>query len=66
MTALARVGRWEEAHERLDSLATAVSALPQLPAAMDPRGSIAMGNLGHTPAALALAEAVLTLDRGPR
>jgi hypothetical protein len=66
VTALARVGRWEDAHERLDALVRAVAPLPQLPAALDPRGPVPLGNLAHTPAALALAEAVLALDRGPR
>jgi hypothetical protein len=66
--ALARLGRWEEAHERMEAVTSfAGSATPGLLAeTADPLSGQMFGNFPGTRAHLALVEAALALAPGPR
>ena len=68
VTALGRLGRWDEAHERMEAVTGLLErAGPGLPAATaDPVSGEVGGDLPCTAAALALLEAAATLERGPR
>ena len=67
--ALARLGRWEEAHERMEALcdfASGNGALGLLPEEADPRNGEFLGNFPQAFSHLALIEAALALRSGPR
>jgi GH15 family glucan-1,4-alpha-glucosidase len=66
--ALAALGRWDEAHERMEGVTgLAGRAGPGLLAeTADPVSGELYGNFPSTGAALALVEAALALDAGPR
>jgi GH15 family glucan-1,4-alpha-glucosidase len=64
--ALARLGRWEEAHERMESLVAVGGPLGLLPEEADPRTGEFLGNLPQAFSHLALIEAALALRSGPR
>ena len=68
VTALGRLGRWDEAHERMEALTGLLERSgPGLPAATaDPVSGEVGGDRPYSGAALALAEAAETLERGPR
>jgi hypothetical protein len=66
VTALAAVGRWDDAHARMDDLLGRTDRWLQLSATIDPRSADPAGNLADTPAAISLVEAVLALRSGPR
>jgi GH15 family glucan-1,4-alpha-glucosidase len=66
--ALAGLGRWDEAHERIEAITGVVEgAGPGLLAeTVDPVGGQLYGNLPSTTAELALVDAALALEFGPR
>jgi GH15 family glucan-1,4-alpha-glucosidase len=66
--ALARLGRWEEAHERMEGIAGLVAGAGPglLSETADPLSGELYGNFPSTAAGLALVEAALALDAGPR
>lgn len=68
VTALGRLGRWDEAHERMEAIVAllerAGTGLPA--AAADPVTGDVWGDLPATATALALVQAAKTLERGPR
>lgn len=64
--ALARLERWDDAHERMERLVELARPLGLLPEAIDPLTGAFLGNLPHTPSHLALIDAALALDAGPR
>ncbi|HET9078756.1 MAG TPA: glycoside hydrolase family 15 protein [Acidimicrobiales bacterium] len=65
--ALARLGRWEEAHERLESVLTLTGSGPGLlPETVDPVTAEGFGNFPATGTALAFLEAAAALENGPR
>ena len=65
--ALARIGRWEEAHERMEAVVGLVGAGAGLMAeTADPVSGELFGNFPATAPDLALLDAALELDRGPR
>jgi GH15 family glucan-1,4-alpha-glucosidase len=64
--ALARVGRWEEAHDRMEQLVALSGPLGLLPEEVDPLSGAWLGNLPHALSHLALVQAALELASGPR
>ena len=66
--ALAALGRWEEAHERMEASTGLIErAGPGIMAeTADPVSGQLYGNFPHTAAALALVNAALALESGPR
>ena len=63
--ALAAVGRWEEAHERIEALVDLAGPLGLLSAAADPLAGELLGNFPDTAVHLALVDAANALARGP-
>ena len=66
VSALANVGRWEEAHNRMNSLVDFLGPLHLGATHADPFTMDLRGNLLAAPCHLALIDAALTLARGPR
>ena len=64
--ALARTGRWDEAHGRMEGLLALLEPLGIPAQTADPLSGEIVGNLPATSTALALAEAALALAEGPR
>lgn len=64
--ALAVLGRWEEAHERMESLCGFSRPLGLLPEQADPVSGAFLGNLPHAASHLSLIRAALALTAGPR
>ena len=64
--ALARLGRWEDAHARMETVVAAGGRLGLLAEAADPVSGQLMGNLPATAVHLALVDAALALAAGPR
>ncbi|MBW3615947.1 MAG: hypothetical protein KY439_11675 [Actinobacteria bacterium] len=64
--ALARLGRWEEAHERMEALCGFSRPLGLVPEQADPASGQFLGNLPHALGHLALVRAALALAAGPR
>jgi hypothetical protein len=63
--ALARLERWEEAHERLAAVLALGGDLGLLAEAADPVSGELLGNLPSTGVHLAVLDAVAALDQGP-
>lgn len=63
--ALAILGRWEEAHERMEAVSKLAGAAGLLSDAADPLSGELMGNLPNTAAHLALVDAAFALSTGP-
>ncbi|HEX2850665.1 MAG TPA: glycoside hydrolase family 15 protein [Acidimicrobiales bacterium] len=63
--ALARLGRWDEAHARMEELCSFTAPLGLVPEQADPRTRDFLGNLPQAVAHLALVQAALALDDGP-
>ena len=66
VAALARIGRWEDAHARMETLLAAVGSMTVASSHVDPRTHNHLGNTPSTPALMALVEAALALRAGPR
>ncbi len=66
VSALANVGRWEEAHVRMEALVSFLGPLHLGATHADPFAMDLRGNLLAAPCHLALIDAALTLARGPR
>jgi GH15 family glucan-1,4-alpha-glucosidase len=70
VSACARIGRWEEAHQRMELFIALITRSDQLmftvPGGLDPRTGHHFGNRPQAPALLAIAEARLLLRTGPR
>ena len=64
--ALADLGRWEEAHGRMESVVALGGHLGLLAEAADPLSGELMGNLPATAVHLAVIDAALALESGPR
>lgn len=64
--ALARLGRWEEAHDRMEALCRFSGPLGLLPEQADPANRQFLGNLPHAASHLSLIRAALALAAGPR
>lgn len=65
--ALSRLGRWDEAHERLEAVVKLAATGPGLLSeTADPVSGEMFGNLPSTATALALVDAALSLENGPR
>jgi GH15 family glucan-1,4-alpha-glucosidase len=64
--ALARAGRWEEAHERMEALCGFSQPLGLLPEEADPISGDFLGNLPQAFSHLTLIQAALALEHGPR
>ena len=64
--ALARLGRWEEAHQRLDAVLAVAGPTGILASAADPLSHELLGNLPATAVHLALMDAAGDLAAGPR
>lgn len=63
--ALARLERWEEAHERMEAVCALAGPAGLLTSAADPVAGELLGNLPAAGAHLALIEAALALEQGP-
>ena len=63
--ALARLGRWEEAHERMEALVAFAGPLGLLPEEADPVSGDFLGNLPQALSHLTLVQAALALADGP-
>jgi GH15 family glucan-1,4-alpha-glucosidase len=63
--ALATVGRWDEAHERMEALCAHGRPLGLLPEQIDPNTGEYLGNLPQALSHLTLIQAALALARGP-
>lgn len=63
--ALAELGRWEEAHERMEAVLALAGPAGLLSEAGDPVARELMGNLPAASVHLALVEAAFALARGP-
>jgi GH15 family glucan-1,4-alpha-glucosidase len=63
--ALATVGRWDEAHERMEALCAHGRPLGLLPEQIDPATGEFLGNLPQALSLLTLIQAALALARGP-
>jgi GH15 family glucan-1,4-alpha-glucosidase len=64
--ALARLGRWEEAHERMEALCRFAAPLGILPEEADPETGDFLGNMPQALSHLTLIQAALALQAGPR
>jgi GH15 family glucan-1,4-alpha-glucosidase len=64
--ALAELGRWEEAHSRLEAVVTAGGDLGLLSETVDAVSGELLGNLPCTAVHLALVDAAVALTAGPR
>jgi GH15 family glucan-1,4-alpha-glucosidase len=64
--ALARMGRWEDAHDRMEGLLALLGPMGLPAQTADPLSGEIVGNLPSTSTALALTEAALALAAGPR
>jgi GH15 family glucan-1,4-alpha-glucosidase len=64
--ALASLGRWEEAHDRMETLLTFAQPHRLLSESIDPVSHQLTGNLPSARAHLALIDAALALTQGPR
>lgn len=65
--ALGRMGRWDEAHERLEAVVgLTADGAGIFSETADPVSGELFGNLPSTATALALADAALSLENGPR
>ena len=64
--ALARLGRWDEAHDRMEVLCAFAGPLGLLPEQVDPPTGEGLGNLPQALSHLALVRAALALAEGPR
>jgi GH15 family glucan-1,4-alpha-glucosidase len=64
--ALAELGRWEEAHTRMEAVVALSGHLGLLAEAFDPLSGELMGNLPSTAVHLAAIDAALALASGPR
>ncbi|HEX4978998.1 MAG TPA: glycoside hydrolase family 15 protein [Acidimicrobiales bacterium] len=64
--ALARLGRWDEAHERMEALCELSRPLGLLPEEVDPTDRSWLGNLPQAFSHLSLVRAALALADGPR
>jgi GH15 family glucan-1,4-alpha-glucosidase len=64
--ALAVLGRWDEAHERMDAVVALTGPTHLLAQAADPVAGELLGNLPSTAAGLAFINAALELRNGPR
>ncbi|MCU4184305.1 hypothetical protein K6U06_08020 [Acidiferrimicrobium sp. IK] len=64
--ALATLGRWEEAHDRMERICALGGPLGLLSEAVDPLSGEMLGNRPSAGAHLALLEAALALEAGPR
>jgi len=64
--ALARLGRWEEAHERMEALLGSARPDGPLSEAADPVAGEMYGNLPSSAVHLAVLDAARELDSGPR
>jgi GH15 family glucan-1,4-alpha-glucosidase len=63
--ALAELGRWEDAHSRMEDLTAIGGHLGLMAEAYDPLSRELMGNMPCTAVHLALVDAALVLGRGP-
>jgi GH15 family glucan-1,4-alpha-glucosidase len=63
--ALARRGRWDEAHERMEALCGFSQPLGLLPEQADPQTGEFLGNLPQALSHLTLIQAALALEEGP-
>ena len=66
VTALTRLGRWDEAHGRMEAMVPVLGPLGLPGDTADPISGEIFGNIPSTSAALALVEAVQALAGGPR
>jgi hypothetical protein len=64
--ALAVLGRWEEAHARIEAVVALTGPTNLLAQAADPVAGEVLGNLPSTAAGLAFIDAALALRNGPR
>jgi GH15 family glucan-1,4-alpha-glucosidase len=64
--ALAALSRWEEAHDRMERICALGGQLGLLSEAVDPLSGELLGNLPAAGVHLALVEAALALEAGPR
>jgi hypothetical protein len=64
--ALAVLGRWEDAHERMEAVAALTGPTNLLAQAADPVAGELLGNLPSTAAGLAFIDSALALRNGPR
>lgn len=64
--ALAALGRWEEAHTRMETLCAVGRPLGLLSEQVDPTSGRMLGNLPQALSHLALVQAALSLEAGPR
>ena len=64
--ALARLDRWDEAHTRMEAVCSLANPVGLLGSAADPAVGEILGNLPAAGAHLALIEAALALQEGPR
>jgi hypothetical protein len=69
VSALCRLGRWDEAHARMEflqlCLASGSDGAVCVPSHVDPRNHAHLGNRPYAPALLAMCEAALILRGGP-
>ena len=63
--ALARLGRWDEAHARMEAVCSLANPGGLLTSAADPAAGELLGNLPDAGAHLALIQAALALQEGP-
>lgn len=66
VTALARLGRWDEAHERMGSLVGAIGPSGLIAEDAHPISQAEYGNLPCVESHLAVLQAALALEAGPR
>jgi GH15 family glucan-1,4-alpha-glucosidase len=64
--ALATMGRWEEAHERMDAVCSLGGTTGLLSEQVDATSGKLLGNLPQALSHLSLIEAAIALDKGPR
>ncbi len=64
--ALAELHRWDDANARMEAIDELASPLGLLPEQVDPTSRAFLGNLGSSPAHLAVLDAALALAAGPR
>jgi hypothetical protein len=64
--ALARMGRWDDAHDRMEGLVALLDPIGLPAQTADPLSGEMVGNIPSTSTSLALTEAALALAAGPR